>query len=93
GDKTIKVWHLQTGELLRTLEGHSYCVDSVAISPDGQTIVSGSREATIKVWHLQTGELLKTLQGHSDSVTCVAISPDGQTIVSCGSNIIVWGIR
>ena len=91
-DKTIKVWHLVTGELLRTLTGHTDSVNSVAISPDGQTLVSGSWDNTIKVWHLATGELLRTLVGHSHRVNSVAISPDGQTLVS-GSNdqtIKVW---
>ncbi|MGB5960183.1 MAG: WD40 repeat domain-containing protein [Coleofasciculaceae cyanobacterium] len=87
GDKTIKIWHLQTGELIRTIEGHSLSVKSIAISPDGQTLVSGSRDKTIKIWHLQTGELIRTLGGHSDEVNCVAISPDGQTLVS-GSLVI-----
>jgi WD40 repeat protein len=49
-DKTIKVWNLHTGELNRTLEGHSGMVNSVAISTDGQILVSGSRDNTLKVW-------------------------------------------
>src|SRR6266516_1583884 len=66
----------------QTLEGHTEAVSSIAISPDGQTLVSGSWDKTIKVWHLQTGQLLHTLMGHSDYVNSVAISPDGQTLVS-----------
>jgi WD40 repeat protein len=55
-DNTIKVWHLMTGELLRTLVGHTGYFNSIAISPDGKTIVSGSNN-TINVWNLVTGEL------------------------------------
>ena len=68
--------------LLRTLTGHTDPVWSVAISPDGLTLVSGSFDHTIKVWNLPTGKELRTLTGHTDSVNSVAISPDGQTLVS-----------
>jgi WD40 repeat protein len=65
GDKTIKVWHIPTGQLTRTLTGHSWLY-AVAISPDGQTLVSGNGdEGTIQVWHLPTGQLTRTLVGHS----------------------------
>src|SRR6266516_1299395 len=77
-DKTIKIWHLYTGQLLHTLTGHSDYVNSVAISPDGQTLVSGSWDNTIKVWNLHTREPLCTLTGHLRYVLSTAISPDGQ---------------
>lgn len=85
---------LQLFECLLTLVGHSKTVTSVAISPDGQTLVSGSDDKTIKIWHLVTGELLRTLTGHSYPVHSVAISPDGKTIVSGSDDatIKIWGI-
>lgn len=66
----------------RTLTGHRDIIESIAISPDGQTIVSGSYDATIKIWSLRTGELQNTLKGHNNRITCVAISTDGQIIAS-----------
>jgi WD40 repeat protein len=83
---------MSTGQLLRTLKGHNEAVLSVAISPDGQTIVSGSGDRTIKIWRLATGELLHTLTGHSDVVYAVAISRDGKTIISGSGDqtIKVW---
>ena len=42
------VWELATGECKSTLEGHTNWVYSVAISPDGKTIVSGSRDNTVR---------------------------------------------
>jgi aspartate 1-decarboxylase len=89
-DKTIKVWNLQSGKLLRTLAGHGGVVFSVAISPDGHTLVSGSGDKTIKVWNLQNGELLRTLAGHGDRVRSVAISPDGHTLVSGSGDLTIW---
>ena len=78
---------------LLTLTGHEDTVVSVAISPDGQTLVSGSQDKTIKVWELSTGKLVHTLTGHADEVWSVAISPDGQTLVSGSRDktIKVWG--
>ena len=75
--------------------GHSISVESVAISPDGKTIVSGSSDETIKIWDIQSGECLKTLKGHSEWADSVAISTDGNTIAS-GSrdkSIKIWDIK
>ncbi|MFN6028589.1 MAG: helix-hairpin-helix domain-containing protein, partial [Dolichospermum sp.] len=80
--------------LLQTLTGHSYSVNSVAYSPDGQILASGSGDDTIKLWNVNTGNLLQTLEGHFNSVTSVAYSPDGQTLAS-GSwdkTIKIWQI-
>jgi WD40 repeat protein len=64
------------------LQGHSSEVWSVAFSPDGQTLASGSGDQTIRLWDVQTGEALATLTGHTGWVSAVAFSPDGQTLVS-----------
>lgn len=66
----------------RTLKGHSSWVDAVAISKDGQILVSGSYDNTIKLWDLPTGKSVYTLVGHSSSVHSVAISADKKTVVS-----------
>jgi hypothetical protein len=79
---------------LRTLTGHTAAVFSVALSADGQTLVSGSLDKTIKVWNLSTGKEIRTLTGHTDAVWSVALSADGQTLVSGGldQTIKVWNL-
>ncbi len=79
---TIKVWNLQNGELLNSLPKNIEGVASVAISPDGGAIASGSEDATVKLWDLGSGTLQATLSGHAGTVRSVAFSPDGQLIAS-----------
>jgi WD40 repeat protein len=95
-DGTIKLWDTETWKLKGTLKGDDWVVLSVwsiAISPDGKTLVSGHHaDSTVKVWNLETGELRHTLRGHVWAVHCVAINHDGQTIASGSfdSNIKIW---
>ncbi len=80
--------------LFQTLKGHTDAVYSVAISPDGHTIVSGSRDDIIKVWDLATGREKRTLKGHTSYVYSVAISLDGRTIGSgsLDDTIKIWDL-
>jgi Trypsin-like peptidase domain/WD domain, G-beta repeat len=67
--KEIKVWNLSTGELLKTLPGHPHQVDSIAISPNGKTLVSGGVfsgvPGDIRIWDMTSGKLLKTFTDDS----------------------------
>ena len=65
-----------------SISAHKNYVNSVAFSPDGQTLASGSRDKTIKLWNPQSGELKSTIFNLNGDVNSVAFSPDGKILVS-----------
>ncbi|MBW4562938.1 MAG: WD40 repeat domain-containing protein [Mojavia pulchra JT2-VF2] len=84
--------------LIYTLTGHLGNVSSVAISPDGDILVSGCADKTIKVWNLNTGKLIRTLTENLGEISSIAVSPDGNYLAvgSCEhpkSNIKVWHLK
>ncbi|WP_448268354.1 nSTAND1 domain-containing NTPase [Nostoc sp. DSM 114159] len=75
--------------------GHEGTVNSVAISPDSQMIVSGGLDGTVRLWDVLGNPIGQPFQGHEDSVYSVAISPDGQIIVSGSRDktVRLWDIQ
>ena len=70
------------GSHIATYEGHQNWVCSVAFSPDGSLLASGSADCTVRLWDTSTGECLKVLEGHQNWVMSVAFSPDGMQLAS-----------
>ncbi|ODO06679.1 hypothetical protein I350_04037 [Cryptococcus amylolentus CBS 6273] len=70
------------GTCQSTLNGHKDYVLSVAISPDGQWVVSGSKDRTIQFWHISTGQAQLMLQGHKNSVISIDLARSGGYLAS-----------
>jgi WD40 repeat protein len=98
-DGTIKLWDVsesnqQQRKPMRELQGHSDWIMSVAFSPDGSQLVSGSYDRTVRLWSAASGKLLKTLEGHSDIVFRVAFYPNGKQVASCSDDdtVRMWTV-
>jgi hypothetical protein len=78
----LHLWDAVSGRLIRSFEGHAGDVGSIAISPDGARILSGSDDVTLKLWETASGELLHSFEEHADTINSVAFSPDGVRILS-----------
>src|SRR5438067_2900 len=70
--------------------GHSNSVNSVAFSPDGKILASGSVYNTVKLWDVTTGAELRTLD--SGNVTSVTFSPDGKTLAIGSFELDLWDV-
>ena len=78
---------LSNPDFSHILQGHDNAVLSVAFSPDGQSLASGSADKTVRVWNLRQPTAAPiVLQGHHNAVLSVAFSPDGQTLASEGGD-------
>ena len=60
----MRVWGADSGMLLAVMQGHEKGVTSVAVSPNGHRIVSGSWDTTIRVWDTDTARELAVMRGH-----------------------------
>ena len=71
------------------------CVTSVAFSPDGKHLASGSDDKTVILWDVQRGKQKTKLMGHESSVASVAFSPDGKYLASGSDDrtIIFWNTQ
>src|SRR6218665_1032887 len=73
---------LRAQPLINTLTGHSGAVNSIAVSPDGDCLVSGGKDETIRIWDLKSGQLRKTISTSGSSVKRVSFRPDGKAFLA-----------
>lgn len=95
GDGKIRFIDLETGEIKRTLSGHTNAVYIANYSPDEKLLASSSRDNTAKIWDVATGKELHTLGGFRCSVKAVAFSPDGRMLAASGNDgmLKLWDVK
>jgi WD40 repeat protein len=91
----IDVWDWRTGQLLRTMVGHTGWVTALAMLPDGRRLVSVGADATVRLWDVTSGRQVMVIGRHDESVVGVAVSHDGATIATCGLDnaLRLWETR
>jgi len=84
----VHIWRISDGQLVQTFTGYpvggvtNTGVSSVAFSPDGQYLASGSRDQSVKVWRMSNGNLVSSRSDHVQRVNSVAFSRNGQWLAS-----------
>ena len=84
GDRRYEGWTFaqRSPYHLATLEGHTRQINEIAMSPDGTTLASGSRDSTVRLWDTKTFEETATLRGSDSKIWSLAFSPDGSMLAA-----------
>lgn len=93
-DRTVRVWDVQTGKTVWTLDGHKSEVYAVAFSPDNQLLASSGYNGRVIIWSVKSGKPLRSLEVKQWSVA-IAFSPDGRQLAigSQDRNIVVHDVQ
>jgi serine/threonine protein kinase len=85
-DHRLRLWSRTVGESSGELIGHKDRVDTVAVSPDGTRIASGSCDRTVRIWDVAARNQVAELAGYQDRVSCVVFSPDGKRVATADAD-------
>ena len=91
-DNTVRLWDLQSGNIIRLFANHINFVSSTAFSPDGKQIITGSYDKTARLWNADPLHDARTIYRHLDPINSVSYSPDGITILSASrdNSVGLW---
>jgi WD40 repeat protein len=95
GDGKIRFLDMTTGEVQRTLVGHTNMIYQTTLSPDEKLMGSSSRDRTARIWEVASGRELHQMNGFRCSVKAVAFSPGGQMLAASGNDgmVKIWDVK
>lgn len=94
-DKTVKLWDINTGDCIKTFDGHHDWVWTAEFSPDGTQLISSGKDGKVKIWDLAKRENRDLLSDEKQQIQSIAFSFDGK-ILACGSDdktVKLWNFR
>jgi WD40 repeat protein len=94
-DGTVKLWDVDSGELLHSLQADSDLVFNAEFNGDGTQVVSASDNGTVKLWDVMTGQLLHSFEAHSGPVISAKFNRDGTRVVSASfdGTVKIWKVE
>jgi WD40 repeat protein/serine/threonine protein kinase len=94
-DSNIHIWNTTSGNELQTLQEHNLYITSLAWTPDGNTLISGSGDGAINIWNLADGTLRQTLQQpNSSQYLLLSVHPNGKLLASGDDDgtLVIWDL-
>ena len=95
-DKLIRLWDLNTGQVIKTFSGHQLSVTQCIFNPYGNLLISGSKDNTIKFHDLNSNLPIRTLSSHLSEISSIALSPGTGSLLLSSSkdnSLRLWDVR
>jgi TolB protein len=91
---TLRLYEVNSGNVIQTFVGHAGYVEQAAFTPDGKQILSASIDRTLRLWDIATGKVVRKFEGHDGGVLGVDLTRDGKWAVSGGSDqtLRLWDV-
>lgn len=93
-DRSIRLYAAEHADEMQVMQDE-FLSTSLAFSPKGDIVASGTVERVVKLWDIRTGECIGTLEGHTYPVLSLSFSPDGNQLVSGSGDttLIIWDLE
>lgn len=93
-DFSVRLWDIEKLQEIKAFRGHTLGVTGVAFTPEGDRVLSCSRDTTVRLWSIETGMEIRRYPGHPAEALCIAVSSQGDRVVVGGWDVaLLWDIE